>query len=226
MTPNSPQPQPSRVTRTKDQAREAYNAMSRWYDALAGSSERPLAEIGLGQLAARQGENLLEIGYGTGHATLALAQAVGNAGKVYGIDLSEGMRQIARERIARAGLAARVQLELGDAAALPFDGGFFDAIFMSFVLELFDTPEIPLVLAECRRVLKPGGRLGVVALVRGENETLMLKAYEWAHRQFPAYVDCRPIFLRAALESAGFQILETIQKQMWGLPVEISLAKR
>ncbi len=79
--------------------------MSRWYDALAGSSEKRLVHLGLQKLAASEGNAVLEIGFGTGHAILALAAAVGDAGKVYGIDISEGMRNITQVRINRAGLS-------------------------------------------------------------------------------------------------------------------------
>ncbi len=216
----------SRVQRSKAEAKAAYDKMSRWYDKLAGSSERKFVRIGLRKLAATEGEAVLEIGFGTGHGLVAMAQSVGETGRIYGIDISEGMIQVARKTIADAGLVDRVELRLGDAAQLPFEDTFFDGVFMSFTLELFDTPEIPAVLQECRRVLKAGGRLSVVAMSKVGRAGMMLRLYEWAHRQFPKYVDCRPIFVRKALEEAGFQIVDVTERTMWGLPVEIVTARK
>jgi demethylmenaquinone methyltransferase/2-methoxy-6-polyprenyl-1,4-benzoquinol methylase len=215
----------SRVTRSKDEARASYDRLSRWYDALSGSSERKYVEMGLQKLGVREGETVLEIGFGTGHALLALARRVGDAGKVYGMDISEGMRAIAQARVEQAGLSDRVELRVGDAAHLLYEAGAFDAIFMSFTLELFDTPEIPVVLHECRRVLRADGRLGVVAM-SGQGGGLALRLYEWAHRALPTLVDCRPILVREALEEASFHVVEATRAAMWGLPVEIVVAQK
>jgi ubiquinone/menaquinone biosynthesis C-methylase UbiE len=209
----------SRVSRSKEAAKSTYDGLSRWYDALSGSS-------GLQKLAVQEGETVLEIGFGTGHAILALAAAVGAAGKVYGIDISEGMYNITEERVNQAGLSDRVELRCDDATQIPFAAECFDAVFMSFTLELFDTPEIPAVLSECLRVLRPEGRICVVALSKGMKAGWMVRLYEWAHRKFPAYIDCRPIFVQKAVENAGFAISEVTDMSMWGLPVETVLGQK
>lgn len=207
------------------QARASYDRLSRWYDALAGWSERDARGIGLRKLVPQEGETVLEIGFGTGHGLQALAQAVGASGRVHGLDLSKGMIEVTRRRLAGTALAERVDLTCGDATALPYASASLDAVFMSFTLELFDTPEIPTVLQECRRVLRSGGRLGVVSLSK-ERENPLTRAYEWLHEKLPNWVDCRPIFARRAVEEAGFHIVDVTHTAWWGLWTEIVLAKK
>jgi demethylmenaquinone methyltransferase/2-methoxy-6-polyprenyl-1,4-benzoquinol methylase len=188
-------------------------------------SEKKYNEIGIEKMQLAEGEHVLEIGSGTGQCLLSMVQIVGSTGTVYGIDISEGMSRKAHRKIQDAGLSQRVLLTMGDAAHLPFQSGRFDAILMTFTLELFDTPEISVVLHECFRVLRSGGRMCVVALSKRQGGT-MVTFYEWAHRLLPQYVDCRPIYVQEALEDAQFQIMDTTRTAMWGLPLEIVLVQK
>ncbi|HZD41926.1 MAG TPA: methyltransferase domain-containing protein [Terriglobales bacterium] len=213
----------SRVTRSKAQAKVTYDRLSHWYDQLTGWSEKKAHQLGLKKLAVKEGERVLEIGFATGHCLKAIGESVGSSGKVYGIDISDAMGRIARQRLMEAGLADRADLRCGDATELPFDSNSIDAVFMSFTLELFDTPEIPIVLDECKRVLRQGGRACVVALSR-KRKTAMTRAYEWLHKRLPTIVDCRPVFAEQAMEAAGFQISNATDMRHWGFICEIVLA--
>ncbi len=216
----------SRVTRSKEQARASYNKLSRWYDVLAGSFEKKPRELALRKLNVAEGERVLEVGFGTGHCIVALARSVGAPGSVTGIDISEGMLDITGKKVSEAGLTGRVELRRGDATQLPFESDKFDAILTSFTLELFDTPEIPVVLGECKRVLRPRGRICVASMSKEGGTGVLLKLYEWGHRVLPSYIDCRPIFVRRALEDAGFKVVDVTKVSMGGLLGEIVVANK
>jgi len=209
-----------RVLQTKRETKAFYNRIAKVYDLLAEHSEQPMREVALKMLAPAPGERLLEIGFGTGHVLVELAKAVGSTGQVFGIDLSEKMLAQARELLERENLTDRVTLDCGDAADLPYPSDSLDGVFMCFTLELFDTPEIPRVLAQCHRVLRPGGRIVAAAVSKRVEHGLVLRAFEWTHRHFPNLLDCRPIYARRALEAAGFVIEDSRVESMW-VPVEI-----
>jgi demethylmenaquinone methyltransferase/2-methoxy-6-polyprenyl-1,4-benzoquinol methylase len=162
---------------------------------------------------------------------------VGKTGKAQGLDISPGMLQVTRRRLEKARLMDRVELYCGDAASLPYNDSTFSAIFMSFTLELFDPPEISIVLNEVKRVLIPGGRLGVVSMSTDNRHSFMLRLYEWTHQKWPKYVDCRPthqkwpkyvdcrpIPVQESVKDAGYQIKSKEKSMMFGLPIEIVLA--
>lgn len=214
-----------RVFQTKDETRAFYDKISPVYDVLAERSERPMRARGLDALAAASGDVVLEIGHGTGGTLVDLAAAVAPRGRVLGLDLSEGMTRRAAERLRQEDLGAPVHLVRGDAEHLPIDAGRLDGIFMSFTLELFDTPVIPSVLAECRRVLRAGGRLGVVCLSKDAPPGMALEVFQWTHEHFPNLLDCRPIYGRRMIEAAGFDIVSVGHARMW-VPVEIVVAAR
>jgi demethylmenaquinone methyltransferase/2-methoxy-6-polyprenyl-1,4-benzoquinol methylase len=205
-----------RVTRSKEQARESYNAMSHWYDIFT-SSEKRFTDIGIKMLDTQPNQSVLEIGCGTGYALTKFAD---KGTKVIAIDLSEKMLRAAR----RKNQGKSISLFQADGLFLPFSMDQFDNVFISFTLELFDTPEIPKVLNESHRVLKENGKLVVVSLAK--QNTTAVRIYEWFHRRMPTLVDCRPIYLQPTLKEAGFKIEKSVVKTMWGLPVEVTIVRK
>ncbi|MBM3157328.1 MAG: methyltransferase domain-containing protein [Chloroflexi bacterium] len=212
------------VPRTKEEAKRSYDRLSRYYDYLTWVYERKYTETALGRLAVSEGETVLEIGFGTGHCLKRIAESVGPKGTAYGIDISTGMMEISKERLEKAGLENRVKLFCGDAANLPFDESMFDAVFMSFTLELFDTPEIPKVLEQIKRALKPEGRLVVVSMSKENGKSIFLRFYEWFHNKWPKYVDCRPIYVERSLREAGYTVKSKERVKLFRLPGEIVVA--
>jgi ubiquinone/menaquinone biosynthesis C-methylase UbiE len=205
---------------SRGETKALYDKISKVYDLMSEHTEAPVREAGLRMLAPQPGETVLEVGFGTGHALVWLARAVGPAGRVHGIDLSDGMLAVTENLLGREALAERVALRTGDATDLPYPAASMDAVFMSFTLELFDTPEIPLVLAQCRRVLKTGGRIVVVGMSKEGEHGVVYEAYEWTHRHFPNFVDCRPILVSQALAVSGFQVTGKQNVRIW-VPMEI-----
>ena len=212
------------MLRTKGEARRFYDRISRLYDLLAGTFERRFAEMALERLSLHEGEIVLEIGFGSGHCLRLAAESVGGEGRVYGVDISSGMLAVTRKRLRKAGLADRTQLCCGDAARLPCADNAFDAVFMSHTLDLIDTPEIPTVLGEVKRVLKPGGRFGIASMSKEKGKSAMLRLYEWAHTKWPRYIDCRPIYVERSLRDAGYEIGSKKTVGLFGLPEEIIVA--
>lgn len=223
-SPPEGRPQPaawSDVHRPRNDAARTYDRLSRIYDFTEGLFERGHEDLGLRALAARPGERILEIGYGTGRCLAAIAQSVGPEGQVAGIDISEGMHRVAFKRLRRLGLADRVDLRIGDALQLPFEDDSFDAVYTSFCLELFSEADIPALLSECRRVLPRGARIVVVSLASTARPGVMARGYVWGHAHFPRLLDCRPIPVEKFLEQAGFGPVDSLRRPLFGLPVAI-----
>lgn len=209
-----------------EQARKSYNRMSRWYDIISGPFDRRYTDNGLNKLSIQPGARALEIGYGTGYALIGLARAVGPSGQVSGIDISDKMHDLAAAKIKKLGLLEQVELKVGTAIPLPYASDSFDVVYLSFTLELFEDRQIPQLLNECRRVLKQNGQLGIVAMSTKGAKTWALKIYNWCHKTFPSFVDCRPIPAAEMVKQAGFQLAIDQEMNMWGLPVAIIAANK
>jgi demethylmenaquinone methyltransferase/2-methoxy-6-polyprenyl-1,4-benzoquinol methylase len=109
-------------------------------------------------VAPEPGMRILDVATGTGMVAFALAA---RGAEVVGLDQSEEMLDIARVRLQRTPqLANRLSFVLGEAEALPFADGEFDALSFTYLLRYVDDPAA--TMRELARVVKAGGRIGMV----------------------------------------------------------------
>lgn len=108
------------------------------------------------------GSSGLDAGCGIGLQCLQLAEAIGPAGYVTGLDISTEILDYGREMVEKAGLADHISFREGDIASLPFDDGIFDWVWSVDCVGYghWDTMKM---LKELVRVLKPGGMVAIAA---------------------------------------------------------------
>jgi demethylmenaquinone methyltransferase/2-methoxy-6-polyprenyl-1,4-benzoquinol methylase len=107
------------------------------------------------QLAGREPLHLLDLATGTGDLLISMLQRYPVIVKATGLDISERMLGLCREKLQARGLAERVELVCADASATPFPEGTFDVATMAFGIR--NTANAATTLAEIHRILKPGG---------------------------------------------------------------------
>jgi ubiquinone/menaquinone biosynthesis C-methylase UbiE len=118
------------------------------------------------------GDHVLDMPCGDGAYSVPLAERVGEAGSVVGVDLSASYLDLARAQADRSAYAARVRFQVGDIASLPFDDNSFDLIWCA--QSLISLPDPLGALRELQRVARPGGTLAVF-----ENDTLHQVLVPW-----------------------------------------------
>jgi len=213
---------------TENVTQRFYDRISSCYDAIADGGEHKARQRGVELLAVQPGEQVLEIGYGTGHSLVDLAKAAGDSGRMSGVDISPGMQSVAQRRVDDAGLSSRVELKVANTPPLPYEADQFDVVSMSFTLELFPLETIPAVLAEVQRVLRPTGRVGVVSMAttkEGEDDSLLERTYKWMHAHFPHFVDCQPIPVEDFFVNAGFSLALAERLSIFTMPVAAVVGK-
>jgi len=210
----------NRLAGTHDRTCRTYDRLSRWYDLLTLGQENSLRAAALGLLALQPGEHVLEVGYGTGGALVPMVDAVGNRGRVWGVDLSPGMARVARRRLRRTRRTSTIVTACGDVLYLPLRAASMDALFLAFTLELLEDAEITCALAECRRVLRRNGRMGLICLSSEAGLPTLNSLYGWGHARWPGVLDCRPIRPDDWLKASSFEVSTRCRMSLWGLGVE------
>ncbi len=119
---------------------------------------------------AQRPQRILDIACGTGDFSLAIAGRMHADSRITGLDLSEGMLAVMREKVEAAGLSERISCLQGDCEAMPFADRSFDVATIAFGIRNFEHREA--ALREILRVLRPGGRLVILELSVPENKLL------------------------------------------------------
>lgn len=110
-------------------------------------------------VAKHHPKTILDLATGTADLAISLAKYNPMA-YIIGMDISEKMLEIGKEKVAQKGLADQIELRLGDAAALPFEDNTFNAVTVAFGVRNFE--DLDKGLAEIFRVLKPGGQASIL----------------------------------------------------------------
>ena len=183
-----------------DAARQAYRRYAGFYDALFGPILQPGRRAVIDALGCRPGERVLEVGVGTGLSLPMYPAWV----QLTGIDVSHEMLDKARQRVARRRLANVQALLEMDAEHMSFADASFDRVVAMYVVSVVQHPER--VMAELRRVCRPGGEILVVNHVRSQNP--LLGAVEKGLAPLSAKLGWHPDFELANITAAGGTLLE------------------
>lgn len=133
-----------------------------------GWRRKAVREITNGQGALQ----ILDVATGTGDFAIAIARKAHTDSQITGIDLSEKMLEVGRQKVSE-----NIRLEQGDVEALSFANDTFDRVSVAFGIRNFEHLEKG--LAEMCRVLKPGGKLVILELSYPDNRLLL-----WAYKLY------------------------------------------
>ena len=138
----------------------------------------------ISQLAPYNPQSLLDIATGTGDFAIMAAQML-SPQRLIGADISEGMMDIGREKVRKAGLDGVISFEREDCTALSYAEDSFDAVIAAFGIRNF--ANLDMGLAEMCRVLKKGGHLSIVELTTPVSFPMKQLFHIYSHTVLPVY---------------------------------------
>jgi len=195
-----------------------YNLIASIYDIFGVLAETKARQRALELASIRNGEKVLEVAFGTG---LNFAQVLKRnpEGRVDGIDVSEKMLERTKKRISKIG-RNNYTLHLGDCRRLPFADGTYDLLMNQYLLDILPVEDYLPLLLEFKRVLKPGGRMVLVHMTKGEKwvNQIYVRIYKMKP---PLLAGCRGLMAQPFLEEAGFKDFHREFVSQLGFPSEV-----
>lgn len=192
---------------TADRIRRAYNLFSYGYGRVVSPLEHKPRMLGLERAALQPDDRVLEVAVGPGHSFVEILKRVAADNTVCGVDLSPKMLEKTRRRAKAAG-CANIDLREADARRLPFAADTFDVVYNSYMLDLIPLNDMPVVLGEFRRVLKPHGRLVLVNMSKNDADkrTWLERLYQLLPAASVPYLlgGCRPVLMEQRVIDSGF----------------------
>jgi arsenite methyltransferase len=159
-------------------------------------------------LALQAGERVVDVGSGPGLLAAEMATQVGSDGRVIGLDLSDSMLALSRQRYADLAVSSYLSFLKADAVRMPFADNMFDVAVSTQVYEY--VPDVPAALAEVYRVLRPGGRVLIldtdwdsIVWAAGDQARMQRLLEAWVDRFADPHL---PRSLAWQLQDAGFQV--------------------
>ncbi|GAC1389476.1 MAG: bifunctional demethylmenaquinone methyltransferase/2-methoxy-6-polyprenyl-1,4-benzoquinol methylase UbiE [Ginsengibacter sp.] len=156
-------PYKSSTASKKNQIEEMFDRISGRYDFLnrflSARIDILWRKKALRQLLALHPKEILDVATGTGDVAI-LANKILQPQKITGIDISEGMINVGKEKIKKLGLDNIIRLEKGDSEAINYSDNSFDAVTVAFGVRNFENLEQG--LKEIKRVLRPGGKVVIL----------------------------------------------------------------
>jgi demethylmenaquinone methyltransferase/2-methoxy-6-polyprenyl-1,4-benzoquinol methylase len=147
----------------KEQVADMFDSISGKYDflnrLLSGGVDIYWRKKALGMIKDRKNDLVLDIATGTGDLAIEANKTL-KVEKIIGVDISEGMLNVGKEKIKKLGLTDKIELQMGDSEKLLFNDNTFDTVIVSFGVRNFEN--LLKGLTDMCRVLKPGGTCLVV----------------------------------------------------------------
>jgi ubiquinone/menaquinone biosynthesis C-methylase UbiE len=200
-------------------AQRIYDLIGKRYDWFGGYDAKAKSRA-FDLLDVAPGQSLLEVGVGTGKEHARIHSAILPGGISFGIDISMVMLSLTHQKNI-------TPLCQADARNIPFVTNCFDRVYISYVLDLVPFADIPGILAEVQRVLKPGGRIVIVALTEGitPSSRALVAAWKALYSVSPiTCAGCRPLQLSSLVEKAGFSHVSREVIVQMAVPSEIVVA--